>query len=499
MAELARNSSMPDLSQYVKAPYMGLTTGPWARWVDAKWLGPYAPSNVAMWQRKLMRRDPQIKLGLMALKAPFFGIDYRVEGGDPRTRAFVREALVERPLFKRLVWSILNAIDFGFQCHELEWDLADVAINYAAEGGVKVHSTLERAYVLRALADIDPERVIPIVDEHGDLDGVRVDGVQYLPGEKILHAVHQFEWKNHWGTAVVDSSFNPWYWNNFFYLFVSRYLEAKGNPPLKGTAPWDSRFLDRLSPGGQVPVRATDWLAEQAIQLRGGGVCVMPWEVDEKGNQMWTLDVLEDGGRVDQFLPMIQHNESMKLRGVLVPERVATQDGSVGSYASSDVHLEVFFGIMEIFKNFLILGTINEGVVPRLVRYNFGKSAPVPQVSASELNRTSKQLLCDILKMTAGMPRKLKDGRVYSIAEVVDAVHALEALNVPHLEPEDVAHFEEPKPSAPAPRSDEKAEGANKAAGLARALGLSIEHLTSCLELARECEARIPREERSQN
>ena len=224
------------------------------------------------------------------------------------------------------------------------------------------------------------------------------------------------------------------------------------------------------------------------IQIRGGGVCVMPWETDDKGNQMWTLEVLEDGGRVDQFLPMIQHNESMKLRGVLVPERVATQDGSVGSYASSDVHLEVFFGIMEIFKNFLILGTINEGIVPRLVRYNFGKSAPVPQVSASELNRTSKALLCDILKMTAGLPRKLKDGRVYSIAEVVDAVHALEALNVPHLDPEDVAHAEPIATSAPG----QNAKSASEASGLARALGVSIEHLNSCMALAREFEAKLP-------
>jgi len=78
---------LPDLRELVP----GSVTGPWQRWADAKWLGPYTPNNVPHWVRKAMRRDPQIALGLIALKSPFFGIEYRVEGSTPEIRAFVEK------------------------------------------------------------------------------------------------------------------------------------------------------------------------------------------------------------------------------------------------------------------------------------------------------------------------------------------------------------------------------------------------------------------------
>src|SRR5947209_1345100 len=105
----------PPLGEVLKANWPGVGSGPWHRFVQADWLGAYTPTRVAFWTLKLMRDDPQLSLGLAAVKAPFFGIDYRVSGGNPRTRAFVRTALTDSPLFGRLLASILNSIDFGFQ------------------------------------------------------------------------------------------------------------------------------------------------------------------------------------------------------------------------------------------------------------------------------------------------------------------------------------------------------------------------------------------------
>jgi len=438
--------SQPELGQRVWSPFAGLQTGPWSRWVDAKWLGAYTPANVQNWVRKLMRRDPQIKLGLRTVKAPFFGIDYRLEGGNPRVRAFVNKVLLETHLWNKLLWSLLNAIDFGYQCHELVWEVEDVEIEYQDQQGEqqKIKTTLERAFALKIISDIDPERIYPLVDLHGDMEGTSVDGLRFVPWEKLLHVVNNLEWKNWWGTAEVDSAYIPWYHNNFYYLFLARYLESKGNPVLKGTAPWDSRFTAAQTLAGQVEVRPTDYLAQQAMALQGGSNVIFPWEPDDKGNNMWSLEELEVSNRTEAFLPIIQHNETMKLRGVLVPERIATQDSSVGSYASSDIHLDVFYGMLEVFKNRLILEPINEQLIPRLVRYNFGKSAPVPRVNASELNRDNKQLLGDLIKAAITAPRKTKDGRVYNIADMLDVSHALASINMPHFKPDEVAHPEDP-------------------------------------------------------
>jgi hypothetical protein len=496
LAATSRRSprSAPDLRERVRTQYPGLSTGPWNRWVEAKWLGAYTPSSVQHWVRKLMRRDPQIRLGLLALKAPFFGIDYRVEGGDPRARAFVKKTLLnDQPLWQKLIWSILNALDFGYQTHELLWDVASPEIHVESTPGASHTETFERAFVLRSLNDLDPERCFHFVDEFGDLEGCSVDSAQWIPAEKMLHAVHQFEHQNWHGTAIVDSSYIPWYHNNFFYLFLSRYLESKGNPPLKGRAPFETRFQSQLQVQGQPPMKATEFLAAEAMALQGGGICVVPSEYDEKGNNLWDLDVLADGGRTELFMPIIQHNESMKLRGVLVPERVATQDGSVGSYASSDVHLDVFFGIMEVIKNFLILGTINEHLVSKIVRYNFGKHCAAPTVQASELSRSNKALLGELLKSAMAIPRRLKNGQVYRIADTIDIIKSLEANNIPKLNPEDVAmsvgEFQalEAKPgAAPAGTPAPPNATSEDAERLAKALGMSSEQLFASIRLAHE-------------
>ena len=102
----------PPLGEVLKANWPGIGSGPWQRVVHAEWLGAYTPTRVAFWTLKLMRDDPQLSLGLAAVKAPFFGIDYRVTGGNARTRAFVRKTLTESPLFGRLLASVLNSIDF---------------------------------------------------------------------------------------------------------------------------------------------------------------------------------------------------------------------------------------------------------------------------------------------------------------------------------------------------------------------------------------------------
>src|SRR5205823_8454712 len=138
--------------------------------------------------------------------------------------------LHERPIFWRILSSVLNAIDFGFQSHVLLWELEDVAIEsgHGHEGAF-----FPLAYVLHDVFDIDPERMAEIlVDEHGRLHEINVDGLTRVPAEKLLHVVHDMEWRNHWGRSTLKRAYQPWYWCNWLYVYLVRYMEGRAEPPI---------------------------------------------------------------------------------------------------------------------------------------------------------------------------------------------------------------------------------------------------------------------------
>jgi len=443
--ELARDDA-PILRQVLRSNLAGIQAGPWHRMVHAEWLGPYTPTRVDNWVLKLMRDDPQIKLGRKALRAPFFGITYRLRGGTPETRGFVRRVLLETPLFDPLVRSILNALDFGYQSHEIVWDLDDVEYDEDGPKGSDTH-TLEGAYVIREFVDLDPERVQIQVDEFDRFAGILYLGNQILPAEKCLHAVHDLEWRNWHGTSTLKAAYNPWYWCSWLYCYLVRYQETKVNPPIVGTAPSDRRYEDDRARAAQEARDSRDILGAEVMSLRNGSTAVLPWEPDDKGNNKWSLKILEDSGRTELFLTAINHMQALKLRSLCIPERIATQDTETGSFALVREHVDMFLMVLEEIKQVTLIPALNQ-VSQALVRYNFGKKAQAPLFEASELARQKQELMFELVKEALQVPLTLEDGRTYSPSKLIDFKKALESLNVPVNDPEDVA--EEPE-DAPAP------------------------------------------------
>ncbi len=437
----------PILRQLLRSNLAGIQPGPWHRMVQAEWLGPYTPLRVDNWVLKVMRDDPQIKLGRKALRAPFFGITYRLKGGTPATRGFVRHTLLETPLFDPLVRSILNALDFGYQSHEIVWDLEDV--NFQEEGPKSSPNRRRKScYVIREFVDLDPERVQIQVDEFERFAGLLYQGNQVLPAEKCLHAVHDLEWRNWHGTSTLKAAYNPWYWCSWLYCYLVRYQETKVNPPIIGTAPSDRRYEDDRSRSNQEARDSRDLLGAEVMSLRNGSTAVLPWEPDDKGNNKWTLKILEDSGRTELFLTAINHMQALKLRALCIPERIATQDTETGSFALVREHVDMFLMVLEEIKQATLIPALNQ-VAEALVRYNFGRSASVPLFEGSELARQKQELMFELVKEALQVPLTLEDGRVYSPAKLINFKKALESLNVPIDDPEDVADDPEPAPPPP--------------------------------------------------
>jgi hypothetical protein len=416
---------------------------PWLRIPDTRWLGERSPAFVLPWQRRLMRKDSQVSLGLAALKSPFFGIDYFLKGGSKQARAFLQKTMFEAPWWNSLLWSILNSMDFGFVSHEYVWTVEDVTIDENEDDGASP-VVLPARYTIKKLRDLDPDRVEIVVDEWDELVGIRVQNVT-LPPERVLHVVHEGEFGNLRGASVLDRAFPHWYDNSVNVLHLNRYLEQKGNPPLVGTAPNELRYDDRLPRDQQVPQNCLDILAEGLATLRSGGLCLVPDERDENGHPRWSVGALDVKERVEQFLPVLRFNDAKILRALWVPERIATQDSSVGSFAMSDVHFDVFLLALEVKKERTVLGPLNE-VAQALVRYNFGKSESCPRVMATGLSRSNNETLKEAFLKILEVPQTLPDGRTYNAAKLMKINEILRILKIPQHRIEDVAT----KPAPPA-------------------------------------------------
>jgi hypothetical protein len=97
-----------------------------------------------------------------------------------------------------------------------------------------------------------------------------------------------------------------------------------------------------------------------------------------------------------------------------------------------------------------VIPALNQ-VAQALVRYNFGKKEKPPLFEASELARQKQELMFELVKQALEVPLTLEDGRTYSPAKLINFKKALESLNVPIDDPEDVA--EPSQGASPAPKA----------------------------------------------
>lgn len=407
-----------------------VASGPWNELVGDKELGPYTPDRVPPWVLDLMRDDPQLALGLTAVKAPFSSLNYRPQGGAPLVRSFVNKVLGPTSrLFASILDATMRTVDYGAITGELVWQVADVEVDPDGVGGAPPVLLRDR-YTIAKLHDVHPSRVTLEIGEHEELLAAWVDQVTRLDGAKLFHAVGLKEFENHFGRAILKRAYRPWYWMRWLLAYLMRYMEAKAEPPMIGYAP-PGRAFDKDKPlDSQSPRSKASVLAEAIARLKGGGFAGLPDVRDEKGNRLYSLEILQDSGRVDLFTTAIGLLQDLALRSLGVPDRAVTQ-GQTGAYAAAQVHETVLRQGLEEIRQKTVLPTLNE-VTRHLVRVNFGEREEVPTWASSSLSREGAALTAAIL--TSAINRdatwRLADGRRIPLIDIMNAPEAYADLGL---------------------------------------------------------------------
>ncbi|MFH1730714.1 MAG: hypothetical protein ABIF82_03555 [Planctomycetota bacterium] len=406
--------------------------------VTAAYIGPYNPASVGVEVKKRMRLDPQIALGLAAIKAPVMNVTrdgaWWLEGGGDDVRRLVTELV--RPLIRPLFRSCLNAVEFGHQAHEKVWELRTGrgARRAASDGSDKSDRSdgSDRArtgaagafYAYRKLKDLEPGTFELFADEHGRYAGLRqphMDGP--IPPEKTFVMTLNKEWGNLHGRGRLDAAYEPWYWSSVIYMFANRYFERKADPVIKAHGPAEIR----LDPQTGAEENTLDSLNGSLGSLRSSGSIALPDERDEHGNRRWDVEYLLDDQRGEMFRKYIEHLDAKKLRALFVPERSLTQDGAVGSQAAARQYADTFL-LMEAGLLQDIVGQVNAFVVRPLVEANFGPAALDDglRLATTGISRQNEEILADVLRLAVEAE---KNGG--KLAELIDRMKLLEELNVP--------------------------------------------------------------------
>ncbi|HRU06656.1 MAG TPA: hypothetical protein P5137_12880 [Candidatus Brocadiia bacterium] len=353
-----------------------------------------------------MAEDPQIGLGLELVKAPLYGAAWTVECESDEIAEFLTAEM--KRLWRGALRTCLAAVEFGFSPHEKLWEIGE-------DGRARV----------KQLKDLDPKRTVILRDESGQFAGVR-HGDAVVPAEKCLIFSHWKRWGNLYGTPRTRRVQQYWLWGKNVYELMNRYLHRRAIPPIVGYGPNEMRQGDN-----GVEENALKTMMQALRALKSAGIVTLPAEYGDDGKPLWSVSLLADTEqRAADFLKAIEHYETMKLRGMLVPDRVATQ-GATGAYSVAEAHTETFL-MLEDQLLFDLLDTFNTYLLPQMVLFNFGPGAPPARMTSDGLNRETRTVMRELVEKL--LANSLTGELVH---DAVDVIQVLKGAGAPVVDDEE--------------------------------------------------------------
>lgn len=128
---------------------------------------------------------------------------------------------------------------------------------------------------------------------------------------------------------------------------------------------------------------------------------VMPGQFDDKGNQMYKLELLSTGGRRQFNTTEIINRYDNRIAGSVLADVILMGQQAVGSYALSDNKTELFLAGLGAWVD-SVTQTFNRQAIPQLFRLNtFPKTENLPQLVHSDFESVDLAVLGEyILKTT---------------------------------------------------------------------------------------------------
>ena len=182
-----------------------------------------------------MMADDQVKAAMWYKKVLLCARPFDMKPGsedqvDKDAAEFIQKNL-EGICFKKILWEMLSAFEFGFSAGEILWEIKD------DDGAPKLH--------LNDVKFRDPEWMHIHVDRHGNIlefvqkPPVPINGAAdiFIKPEKVLHYAYQRQFSNHYGVSDLRATYRAWWSKKYVTQFWNVFLERFGAPLMKMTYP----------------------------------------------------------------------------------------------------------------------------------------------------------------------------------------------------------------------------------------------------------------------
>lgn len=312
-----------------------------------------------------MRKSPTIRVARAASFMPVKAAQWSFEPQENGTQAMADEIdKMMRPLRNRFLHDISYALDYGYAAWEIVWQ---------AEGS---RWTIKKLKPL--LADITRPLVLKTT---GEWMGV-ANGEAKLDSDKSAWYVYNPEAGDLFGeprNETVRETF--WHWKQTMDRLGKLVVKVTGTIPMVRYP--EGRSLDadggkednfdlahkliyHLANGRGValPDTLAKW-AEEYIQMGG----------DPTKVKAWMIEFLESSsGHVQELLGLLQHLESLMVRGWLVPERAVLEATTAGSRADSGTAADLSMLIAEDLADD-IADWFSHSIIDKVLYLNYGPDA----------------------------------------------------------------------------------------------------------------------------
>lgn len=371
-----------------------------------------------------MDKDPLLSLGKIVLSGMIGALRYSIKSKDPIVEAVTKAAYKghHNDICSNII-TVGRKLGFAFAEKTFKKQYVKLMINDDLGGEVLGYDGEITA--INEIKFINPEQDITYWQDR------KTDKLAYVeqnvsgtlvkvPRSKLIWASLDSEFGNIFGESSYRRAYPFWYYDKINYQLMFKHLERSGSPHLEARYPSGYQTTED---GEQIA--NDDIMKNIVLGLYSNGACFLPHEIDEKGNQKWTVEFKEAKNQSPEpYIKFKELSDSKKLQSIYIPEASLMNS----NFSETDAKIDILMIIAEHLVN-QIEHVIKRDVINQLVEYNFGPE--FTELVDFNIDRTGlgrRSLLKEIYLASLRAGNNIKG---YNVKNWLDFSAALEELGMP--------------------------------------------------------------------
>ncbi|AMS03404.1 portal protein [Gordonia phage Benczkowski14] len=363
-------------------------------------------SRLTMADFRRMSEHYQIASSIYVLTFMLHQLDWKLEGDDKKVNDWCAYNL--ELVWTRLVRSFSSAFTFGFSANAVEWE------NDSNEGKLRMNKIKDLVpdecdvnwkYVkssLKSESGLTPAPDVPI------FDGIKKRGSIYkVPVENSLWYPLLMRHGNYYGTRLLRTAFQPWFFSSLIHLYQNKYFERFGEPVPIGRAP----YTDKVKVGNK-SVHGYELMSNILANIRSRSAVVLPNSRSKEGMndqpefdyQVEYLESQMRGADFERYLTRLDEEMSLALFTPLLLLRTADAGGFNQGIAHTQVYQWMLNAVSGDWAEY-----IDKYVLRPMAIYNFGPKAKLPRIKFRKLGTAQQETLRAIVQSLISKDKVMPD------------------------------------------------------------------------------------------